>query len=172
MTGFSSPCFMCSSLPLCILHLTNVYTIGRLMMRRQHLAVRISPQRPELASLSLRLGVSLTLRLMHMLDSLVHVSIKIIQNKIYYLRLTTENIFLCFHHHHHHHHHQSSVQIALHLPLHLLRNPISCLFFSNFHDPPKAIFLPGSSPPLSHNNYKQHSSFTDYSTNVQSWRFK
>lgn len=113
MTGFSSPCFMCSSLPLCTLHLTNIYTKGGLMMHRQHLVVQISSQWPEPASLSLRLRVLLTLRLAHMLDSLVRVSIKIIQNKIYYLRLTTENILLCFFHHHHHHH-QASVQIVTH----------------------------------------------------------
>ena len=44
------------------------------MMRRQAEACRISPQRPEPPSLSLRLGVSITLRLAHMLDSLVRVS--------------------------------------------------------------------------------------------------
>ena len=43
-------------------------------MMRRHRSGRISPQRPEPPSLSLRLGVSLTLRLAHMLDSLVRVS--------------------------------------------------------------------------------------------------
>jgi len=44
------------------------------MIRRGPEGPRISPQRPEPPSLSLRLGVSHTLRLAHMLDSLVRVS--------------------------------------------------------------------------------------------------